>query len=625
MINEAERLHKGPAYEDAITATNKPGDWPTYRHDSERTALAGTEVPAKLKQAWQTKKMGKLSSVVVAADRVYVAEIDAHTVHALDEKTGDSVWSFTTGARVDSPPAVQDGRVVFGSADGHVYCVRAKDGELIWRYRAAPADRRLMSFEQVESVWPVHGNTLIQDNVVFAIAGRSNFLDGGLRMVRLDLATGLQISETIIDEKDPETGKNMQDKLQVLQMGVGLSDILSSNGDNVFMRSQKFDLEGKRMGTGPNSGDFAGQASVQGGSDAHVFAPMGFLDDTWFHRSYWVFGKSFAGGHGGYYQAGRFAPSGRILVFDDDEVFGFGRKPQYLKWTTTMEHQLFSAPREAPVVPEDAKAKRRGKSPKTGGMVKIPMSKKLDPTGKPLTIEAWVNSGNGKGVVLAHGGPAQGYALVLQQGKPVFHVRSADNLSTLAAKGKTAGRWVHLAAVLTKDKVMRVYIDGQKAAEGEAEALVAGYPAQGMEIGGDDISPVATYKSPFGFNGKIDEVRVYHAALTDEEVLARFTNPKSAPSAKPVAAWSFDGGKAVDTTGNGHNGTMAKVFKDEGKIGDGIRVQPTGGGNQNTSKAFVQFNWTEDVHVAGPFNGPDPNRQRPRPQTHLHPWPTRHR
>lgn len=592
-INEADRLWKGPAYDADITAKNQTGDWPTYRHDSERTALAGTEVPAKLKTAWQTKKMGKLSSVVVAAGRVYVAEIDAHTVHALDEKTGEPVWDFTTGARVDSPPAVQDGRVVFGSADGHVYCVRASDGELIWRYRAAPIDRRLMSFEQLESVWPVHGNTLIQDDVVFAIAGRSNFLDGGLRMVRLDLATGQQISETIINEKDPETGKNMQDKLQVLQMGVGLSDILSSNGDNVFMRSQKFDLEGKRMGTGPNSGDFAGQASVQGGSDAHVFAPMGFLDDTWFHRSYWVFGKSFAGGHGGYYQAGRFAPSGRILVFDDDHVFGFGRKPEYLKWTTTLEHQLFSAPREAPVVPADAKAKRRGKG-KTAGMVKIPMSKKLDPTGKAFTIEAWVNSGNGKGVVLAHGGPAQGYALVMQQGKPVFHVRSSDNLSTLAAKAKTSGRWVHLAAVLTKDKVMRVYVDGQKAAEGEAQALITSNPAQGMEIGGDDASAVATYQAPFSFNGKIDEVRIYHAALTDADVLARFNDPKSQPSVSPVAAWSFDGGKAKDSTGNGHDGTMSQVFKDEGKTGDGIRIQPSGN-NQKQSNAFVKYDWTEDV------------------------------
>jgi hypothetical protein len=221
------------------------------------------------------------------------------------------------------------------------------------------------------------------------------------------------------------------------------------------------------------------------------------------------------------------------------------------------------------------------------------MSKKLDPTGKPLTIEAWVNSGNGRGVVLAHGGPQNGYALVVQQGKPVFHVRANDQLSTLAAKAKTSGRWVHLAAVLTKDKVMRVYVDGQKAAEGEAAALVAANPAQGMEIGGDDQSSVAGYQSPFGFNGSIDEVRVYHAALTDEEVLAHFNDPKSKPSTNPVAAWSFDNGGAKDTTGNGHDGKLDGVRADKGKVAGGMRFSPSG--NQKTSNAFVKFDWTEDI------------------------------
>ena len=38
---------------------------------------------------------------------------------------------------------------LFGSADGHVYSLRASDGQLAWRYRAAPEDLRMMVFEQV--------------------------------------------------------------------------------------------------------------------------------------------------------------------------------------------------------------------------------------------------------------------------------------------------------------------------------------------------------------------------------------------------------------------------------------------------------------------------------------------
>lgn len=63
---------------------------------------------------------------------------------------------------------------------------RAVDGELAWRYRAAPIDRRTMAYEQLESLWPVHGSVLVHNSQVFAVAGRSNFLDGGLRLVRLN-------------------------------------------------------------------------------------------------------------------------------------------------------------------------------------------------------------------------------------------------------------------------------------------------------------------------------------------------------------------------------------------------------------------------------------------------------
>jgi hypothetical protein len=207
-----------------------------------------------------------------------------------------------------------------------------------------------MAMEQLESVWPVHGSALVVEDVVHVVAGRSVFLDGGLRYVRLDARSGRKLSESVLDDKDPETGANLQDRIKTLQMPVGLADVLSSDGKQVFLRSQKFSLEGERLGLGPNSGDAPQQASVQKGTEAHVFAPFGYLDDTWFHRSYWVYGRSFAGGHNGFFQAAKFAPAGQILVHDESTVYGYGRKPEYLKWTTPMEHQLFAAAKEAEVV-----------------------------------------------------------------------------------------------------------------------------------------------------------------------------------------------------------------------------------------------------------------------------------
>ena len=374
-VPDAERLVQGPAY--GQVAEGKPGaaaqDWPTYRHDAARSGATKSAVaPAGLKQSWQAELGGKLTSPVVADGKLFLASVDTHTVHALDAGSGKPVWHFTAGGRVDSPPTVWQGRVLFGSADGRVYCLRASDGELVWRYRAAPEDRRMGAFEQLESVWPVHGSVLVQDNpsagsgqaTVYCVAGRSMFLDGGLRMLRLDPKTGRKLSETILDDRDPATKENLQAHIQGLNMPVALPDILSGDGKYVYMRSLPFTRDGKRK--------FVTYVPVkeQQGDDVHLFSPTGFLDDTLWHRTYWVYGRAFASGAGGYHQAGRLAPAGRLLVFDDSTVYGYGRLWQYYRWTTPLEFHLFAAAKRPEIVPAGTERKPVKKEGKRTGKTK---------------------------------------------------------------------------------------------------------------------------------------------------------------------------------------------------------------------------------------------------------------
>jgi hypothetical protein len=253
--------------------------------------------------------------------------------------------------------------VLFGSADGYVYCLRATDGQLAWRRRAAPADLQMGAFDQIESVWPVHGSVLVQNDTVYCVAGRSMFLDGGLRLLRLDPRTGREISSTVLDDRDPATGENLQSQIKGLNMPVALPDILSSDGKHVYMRSLPFDLEGNRK--------FVTYVDVkdQDGDDIHLFSPTGFLDDTLWHRTYWVYGRAFASGAGGYSQAGRLVPAARLMVFNDDTVYGFGRHWQYYRWTTPLEFELFAANKQADRVqagterkPIKKEGKRTGKS-----------------------------------------------------------------------------------------------------------------------------------------------------------------------------------------------------------------------------------------------------------------------
>jgi outer membrane protein assembly factor BamB len=331
------RLEKGPAYGKEIRNEAAIDDWPTYRHDAGRTGHTSTGVSSDLKPAWQLNLGGKLSSPVVAGNRLYVAKVDAHSVYALNADDGKVLWSFTTGGRVDSPPTIYHGRVLFGSADGYVYCLRASDGALVWRFRAAPLDRRMVSFEQLESVWPVSGSVLVQDNKICCVAGRTIFLDGGMRLLQLNPDTGAKISETILDEKDPETGKNLQEYVQNLDMPVGLPDILSSDGKYIYMRSQQIDMDGKRTLIAVRN------VTDQSGEGAHVFSPIGFLDDSQFVRSYMMYGKSVKSGWGGWEMMGKVTPSGRLVVVDENTVYGFERKPEFLSESIVEEFQLYAA------------------------------------------------------------------------------------------------------------------------------------------------------------------------------------------------------------------------------------------------------------------------------------------
>jgi outer membrane protein assembly factor BamB len=624
-----QRLERGPAYGQPLAETEPDArDWPTYRHDSARSGYSSQDLVADLGKAWELSFGGRLSAPIVTAGKVFVAEVDRHTLHALDASSGKSVWKYTIGARVDSPPTYWKGRVIFGGMDGNVHCLRASDGALIWRFRGAPANRRHVAFEQLESVWPVHGSVLVDKGVASFVAGRSVFLDGGMRFIRLDAATGKKLVETVMDDKDPDTGRDLQELVKILQMPVGLNDILSCDGKYTYLRSQKFDTSGKRIDVAPVSGNAIEQGAAQKGEGAHIFAPMGFLDDSWFHRSYWVYGKHFAGGHNGYYQAGKYTPSGRIMVFDDKNVYSYGREAQYFKWTTTMEHQLFATSKEAPNVEPELGAADNGKkkAAQKGAQknaqkaasttpaypsVSFADVSKLDPSNKPLTVEAWILPDTQNGAIFSHGGPQNGYAMALEDGKPAFLVRSAGTVAVAASARPLDEGWHHIAGVLTEGKKLRIYVDGQLAAENSGPGYVAKKPAQGLQIGAP-FTGVGTYGKGAPYVGLIDQFAIFTRELGEAEINEHATKANGVKRGNgAMIAISFDNGDARDESGNEINGVSSGVETGKGKVGLALwfrkgttappvvagAAQPTGGPQQGGRGTFVQNQWANRVPI----------------------------
>jgi outer membrane protein assembly factor BamB len=582
------RLEKGPAYGREISAKSGEQEWPTYRHDAARSGLASTSVPAVIKQAWAAKIGGKLTSLVVADGKLFVASVNAHTLYALDAASGGKLWQYTTGARIDSPPTIYQGRVLFGSTDGCVYCLDASDGALAWRYRAAPMDQRLMAFEQLESVWPVHGSVLVENGVLYCVAGRSMFLDSGLRLLRLDPKTGRLLSRTVLGDHDAATGKSLQDYVSWLDMPPALPDILSSDGRLVYMRSQPYHLDGtrlplKKMAAGSDA-DRGAPPVIQNPEHAHLFSPTGFLDDAYWHRSYWMYGSTFVSGWCGYYLAGKVAPAGKILVDDDSKVYGFGRKPQYYRWTTPIEFQLFAADKSFGVSTNTRRGPKRS-------LVSVEKSRSLNPAGKPLTVEAWVKAEKPGGVIVAQGGSSQGYVLYLRKGQPCFTIRAGGEAASVTAKANVGRKWVHLAGVLTGTE-LQIYVNGDLAGTAKAPGYITANPQEAMQIGADEGSTVDEYVSPFGFKGLIDEVRVYHRALNAAEIKRNVSNPDQVDEAGLVLRYSFDKGDASDTSGNHNDGTLEGAVPVEGKIGRAMKFT---GGVASVPGYDVKDDWTVDV------------------------------
>jgi hypothetical protein len=222
---------------------DEPEAWPTFRHDPRRTGRTAATGPGSLAPLWQKKlddrrePRGSLgdewlggSSVsqrfagpVIAGGVAVVSIVNAHRIVAVDARTGEPRWNHTAGGRVDTAPTLWRGLCLFGSRDGFVTALRLSDGALVWRYRAAPVDRRIVAFGQLESSWPVTGGVMIDRDRAIFIAGRSAAVDAGMFACALEPATGRLLWRTPVTTGDR-------------------SDVGVSDGDAVFLgRLLKFD------------------------------------------------------------------------------------------------------------------------------------------------------------------------------------------------------------------------------------------------------------------------------------------------------------------------------------------------------------------------------------------------
>lgn len=111
-----------------------------------------------------------LSSPAVANGRVYFGSSDGH-IYAVDAKTGVLSWSFVTKDVVHASPAVANNTVYIGSWDSYLYALDAETGAEKWRFKAGedPIMHNQVGFQSSAAVVDGTVYTGCRDGHVYAI------------------------------------------------------------------------------------------------------------------------------------------------------------------------------------------------------------------------------------------------------------------------------------------------------------------------------------------------------------------------------------------------------------------------------------------------------------------------
>lgn len=189
----------------AVGAEPVNEDWPMWRYDAGRSAASPNALPDELSLLWQRDYGRRLPAwddplnldlmtydrtfePIVVDGRLFIGFNDRDKLLALDADTGKVLWSYFAEGPVRLPPVGFHGKVYFCSDDGFLYCVKADDGQLVWKFRGAPNAQHVIGNRRVISAWPARGGPVIRDGKIYFSASIWPFM--GTFIYALDAETG---------------------------------------------------------------------------------------------------------------------------------------------------------------------------------------------------------------------------------------------------------------------------------------------------------------------------------------------------------------------------------------------------------------------------------------------------
>ncbi|MEA1877603.1 MAG: PQQ-binding-like beta-propeller repeat protein [Bacteroidota bacterium] len=172
-------------------------DWRQYKSDNYRSGVSSTSISIEtLGEVWEYSasqmpvrawygpayedafaNSGPLPSMrdydlayypIIVGDRLYYGSTSDDAIHCLDNNTGEELWHYTTNGPIHISPVYDSGNLYFGSDDGYVYSLKARNGKLNWKF--SPSDQsqtKVLNNGRLISFWPIRTGTLIEDGIVY--------------------------------------------------------------------------------------------------------------------------------------------------------------------------------------------------------------------------------------------------------------------------------------------------------------------------------------------------------------------------------------------------------------------------------------------------------------------------
>jgi outer membrane protein assembly factor BamB len=220
-------------------------DWPMYRADSERSNYTPEQLPEKLMlqwtyqsphvpiPAWPTRNRQQFDHAyqpVVAGGVLYYGSSADCKVYALDAVTGKTRWTFFTDSPVRFAPVVWQDRLFVVSDDGHLYCLVAADGQLLWKLRGGPKIDMLLGNDRMISRWPARGGPVVVGNMLYFGAGI--WPTEGIFIYAIDPASG-----TVRWCNDSSGGIEMDQPHPTARAksGIAAQGYLATSGNSLFI------------------------------------------------------------------------------------------------------------------------------------------------------------------------------------------------------------------------------------------------------------------------------------------------------------------------------------------------------------------------------------------------------